>query len=76
MRIEVLGPGCARCQTLAGSAKAAIEELGLDCEVVKVTDMDEIVNRGVVMTPALVIDGVVKTIGKVTSVKEIRELLL
>jgi small redox-active disulfide protein 2 len=60
---------------LTENAKVAIEELGLEYEIVKVTDTNEIASRGVMMTPALVIDGVVKTIGKVTSVKEIRELL-
>ena len=44
MKIEVLGPGCARCQTLARNAKTAVEGLGLECEIVKVTDMNEIVS--------------------------------
>ena len=63
MKIEVLGSGCAKCRTLAENAKTAIEELGLDCEIVKVTDIDEIVSRGIMMTPALVVDGLVKTMG-------------
>lgn len=75
MKIEVMGPGCARCLTLAGNAETAVEELGLDCEIVKVTDMSEIVNRGVMMTPALAVDGAVRTMGKVASVKEVKELL-
>jgi small redox-active disulfide protein 2 len=75
MKIEVLGSGCAKCRTLAENAKTAIEELGLDCEIVKVTDIDEIVSRGIMMTPALVVDGLVKTMGKAAGVKEIRELL-
>ena len=75
MKIEVLGPGCARCQTLAGNAKTAVEGLGLECKIVKVTDMNEIVSRGVMITPALAIDGAVKTMGKVISVKEIQALL-
>jgi small redox-active disulfide protein 2 len=75
MKIEVLGPGCARCQTLAANARSAVESLGLECEIVKVTDMNEIVSRGVMMTPALAIDGALKTIGKVTSVPEIRALV-
>lgn len=75
MRIEVLGPGCARCQRLAENAKRAIEETGLECETIKVTGTGEIAVRGVMMTPALVIDGAVKTVGKVTSVKEIQVLL-
>lgn len=75
MKIEVLGPGCARCQSLATNAKTAVEELGLECEVVKVSDMNEIVSRGVMMTPALAIDGVLKTAGRVTSVHEIQTLI-
>ena len=75
MRIEVLGPGCAKCRTLAGNVETAVEELGLACEIVKVTDIDEIVSRGVMMTPALLVDGSVRTMGKAASVKEIRELL-
>ena len=75
MKIEILGPGCGRCQDLATNAKTAVESLGLECEIVKVTEMNEIVSRGVMMTPALVIDETVKTVGKVTSVKEIQDLL-
>ena len=75
MRIEILGPGCARCQRLAENAKAAMQELGLEGEIVKVTDLNEIVSRGVMTTPALAVDGSVKTIGSITSVKEIRALL-
>lgn len=75
MRIEVLGPGCARCQTLAENARAAAREIGLECDIVKVTDLEEIVRRGVIMTPALVIDGVVRTVGRAPSVAEIRSIL-
>ena len=52
-----------------------MEELGLECEIIKITDTNEIVGRGVMMTPALVLDGDVKTIGKGTSVKEIKAIL-
>jgi len=52
-----------------------VEELGLECEIIKITDTNEIVGRGVMMTPALVLDGDVKTIGKGTSVKEIKAIL-
>jgi small redox-active disulfide protein 2 len=75
MKIEILGPGCAKCKTLAANAEDAVAELGLDCEIEKVTSIDEIVKRGVLMTPAVVIDGKLKTVGKVASVKEIRDLL-
>lgn len=75
MRIEILGPGCAKCQTLAGNTETAVRELELDCEVVKITDIEEIIKRGIMMTPALIVDGAVKTVGKVTSVGEIKSLL-
>jgi small redox-active disulfide protein 2 len=75
MKIEVLGPGCAKCQTLVGNAETAVRELGLDCEVIKIRDIEEIIQRGVMMTPALIVDGTVKTVGKVTSVNEIKSLL-
>jgi small redox-active disulfide protein 2 len=75
MTLEVLGPGCAKCQTLAENAKAAIEKLGLDCELVKVSEIDEIVKRGVMMTPALIVDGVVKSVGRVVSADQIASFL-
>ena len=75
MKVEVLGPGCAKCQTLAENAKAAIEKLGLDCELVKVSEIDEIVKRGVMMTPALIVDGVVKSVGRVVSADQIASFL-
>ena len=75
MNIEVVGPGCARCRTLAVNAQTAADELGLACEVSKVTDYAEIARRGILMTPALLIDGKLKTVGKVATVKEIRDLL-
>jgi small redox-active disulfide protein 2 len=75
MKIEILGPGCARCRTLATNARTAAEELGLECEIAKVNDINEIASRGVLMTPALALDGAVKMMGRVARVKEIRELL-
>jgi small redox-active disulfide protein 2 len=74
MRIEILGPGCARCKTLAENVRTALEKSGLTAEIVKVIDINEIASRGVLMTPALVIDGSVITAGKVSSVEEIRDL--
>jgi small redox-active disulfide protein 2 len=75
MKIEVLGPGCARCNTLAAAAQAAVTKLGLDAEVAKVTDINEITSRGVMVTPALAVDGEIKSSGKVLSPEEIQELL-
>jgi len=75
MKIEIFGPGCARCKSLAANAKAAADKLGIDCELVKVTDFNEIASRGVLMTPALAIDGTVKVIGRLASEEEIAGLL-
>ncbi len=75
MKIEVLGPGCPKCQTLAANAKAAAEKLGVAYDLVKVTDLNKITQYGVMMTPALVVDGVVKVAGKVAGEDEIGALL-
>lgn len=73
--IEVLGTGCKKCKELEMVAKQAVEELQSDYEVVKVEDVQEIMNYGVTSTPALVINGVVKSTGRVLSVDEIKEML-
>lgn len=75
MKIEVLGTGCSKCHTLADHVQAAVAEVGVSAEIVKVTDIAAIAQRGVLMTPALVIDGQVRTSGKVPSVAEIRQML-
>ena len=75
MKIEVLGPGCPRCKALADNAAAAATKLGLDAEVTKVTDINEITSRGVMLTPALVVNGEVKASGRVPSPEEIQEML-
>jgi small redox-active disulfide protein 2 len=74
LKIEILGTGCPKCEELAKNAKAAIEELGLDATVVKVTDIVEIANRGVMMTPALSVDGDIKLVGKVATPVELKTL--
>ena len=74
-KIQILGTGCAKCKKLAEHAEKAAQELGIDCEIEKVTDIIQITSFGVMMTPGLVIDGVVKTTGKVTSVEEVKKLL-
>ena len=72
MKIEILGTGCAKCNQLTDNARAAVERLGLeDCAIVKVTDFNEIAKRGVLMTPALAVNGSVKVFGKVASPQEI-----
>ena len=75
MKIEILGMGCPKCKMLYENAQAAIKEAGVRAEVVKVEDMDQITGYGVMMTPALVIDGEVKTSGKIPSSGEIKKWL-
>ena len=75
MTIQILGMGCPKCQTLEANAKAAIAKAGLEADVVKVADADAIADMGVMVTPALAIDGTVKKAGKVLSVDEIIALL-
>ena len=73
MKIEILGTGCPKCETVAKNAQAAVAELGIQAEVIKVTDITEIAARGVMLTPALVIDGDIKAVGKIPTVDEIKE---
>jgi small redox-active disulfide protein 2 len=75
MRIEILGIGCAKCKKLAELTNEVVKELGVQAEVVKVEKITEIMNYGVMMTPALVIDGQVKTSGKLPSKAEITALI-
>ncbi len=75
MKIEILGPGCARCKALEANAKQAAEELGLDAEVIKVTEMGKIAAYGVMSTPGVVVDGKVRGSGKLFSVDEIKKML-
>lgn len=65
MKIQILGTGCPKCKLLEQHAREAIAELGIDAEIVKVSDATDIMEMGVMMTPALAIDGVVKSTGKV-----------
>ena len=74
-KIQVLGAGCPRCRKLAENAQAAAAAFGEGCRVEKVTELAEIMKFGVLMTPALAVDGVVKVVGRVPGVEEIRKLL-
>ena len=74
-KIQVLGPGCPKCRKLAENVRAAVEQLELDFEIEKVTDINEIMKFGVMITPALVVDNEVKTAGKVPSPDEVRQIL-
>ena len=75
MKVQVLGTGCAKCTDLAANAAQAIADAGLDIEVEKVDDLTEIVKFGVMMTPALAVDGEVKSSGKMLSVQQISDIL-
>ena len=75
MKIEILGTGCSKCKTLEEATKQAVAKIGGFHEVKKVEDIVEIMNYGVMSTPALVVDGVVKSSGKVLSVDDVFNLL-
>jgi small redox-active disulfide protein 2 len=75
MKIQILGTGCARCNNLAASTEKAAQALGIPYEIEKVTDLNRIMSFGVMMTPALVVDGKVKVSGKVPPVEDIKKML-
>ena len=75
MKIQILGTGCPKCKKLSENAEAAAKNAGVNCELEKVTDINEIMKYGVMMTPALAVDGEVKITGKVPSPAEIEKML-
>lgn len=75
MKIEIYGPGCPKCKRVFQNAREAVKDLGLEAEVIKVEDIQKIINAGVMMTPAFAVDGEVKSAGKVLNVEEIKKLL-
>lgn len=75
MKIEVLGTGCAKCRATEKNVRKAVEDLGIQAEVVKVEDLQDIINRGVMMTPAVVVDGEVKISGHQPTVEEIKKII-
>jgi small redox-active disulfide protein 2 len=75
IKIEVVGTGCAKCKRLLANAEQAVKELKITAEVVKVDDIDEIVNRGIMMTPALFINGEKRAEGRIPDENEIKRML-
>lgn len=75
MKIQVLGTGCPKCEKLAQNAETAARQLGVEFELEKVTDINDIVSFGVMLTPALAVDGEVRVAGEVPDAEEIKELL-
>lgn len=75
MKIEILGTGCAKCIKLEEITRKAVAELGIDAEITKVKEIKDIMNYGVMITPALVVNGEVKFVGKVPSIDEIKKII-
>ena len=75
MNILVIGPGCVKCKTMAQFTEQAVKELGVTAEINKVTDLKQIMALGVMVTPALAVNGTIKVVGKVPSVAEIKAIL-
>ena len=76
MKIGILGTGCPKCKKLAQNVEEAVKELNIEAEILKVTNIDEIMTYGVMMTPALAINGEVRSAGKVLGKEEIKKFLL
>ena len=75
MKIQILGSGCSKCKLLEQHAREAIAELGIQAEVVKVEDIETIMEMGVMSTPALAIDGIVKSVGRILSKDQVAAYL-
>ncbi len=73
--IQIIGTGCPKCQKLAENARVAAESIGLDHRIEKITDLREITRLGVMMTPALAVDGQVKSAGKVLDAESIKQMI-
>jgi len=74
-RIQVLGSGCQKCKVLAERVEQAARELGIECEIEKVTDINAIISAGIMSTPALAVNGTIKFSGHVPGVDRIKEML-
>ncbi len=75
MKIEILGTGCPKCKKLEENARKALDDIGIKAEVIKVTDINEIIDYGVMSPPAIVIDGEVKCSGRIPDIEEIKKWL-
>jgi len=75
MKIEILGVGCPKCKILTANAEAAVKELNITADISKITDITKITEYGVMMTPALAVDGIVVSAGKVLSKDEIKKII-
>ena len=74
--VKVLGPGCPKCEDLYRLTEMVVRQMGLECDIEKVTDMREITSYGILMTPALVVDGEVKLSGKLPTADDLKKMLI
>ena len=75
MKIEIFGTGCRKCKRLEKNVETAVKELGIEAKIEKVQDINDIASRGVMMTPALAVDGEIKASGKLLNPEDIKKLL-
>lgn len=73
--IKVLGPGCPKCKTTFNNVEAAVKQLGIEAEVIKIEDIEEMMKYNILTTPVLMIDDVIKVKGRIAQVEEIKEFL-
>lgn len=75
MKIEIIGPGCPRCVATENNVKEAVKQLGIQAEVTKITDVKEFAKKGVMFTPAIIVDGKVVISGKIPTVEEVKKVI-
>jgi len=75
-KLLILGTGCPKCKKLFEATEQAVKELGMEAEITKIKDINEIMNYGIMMTPALVVDGVVKVVGRIPKPDELKTMVI
>jgi small redox-active disulfide protein 2 len=75
MKIEIVGPGCPRCQATEKNVKEALSQLGIQAEITKISDIKEFAKKGVTFTPAVIVDGKIVVSGKIPTVEELKNIL-
>ncbi len=75
MKIEIYGSGCAKCKKTEEIVRQAVKELNIKAEISKIEDLQKIIDKGIIMTPAVAVDGVVKILGRVPSIQDVKKIL-
>ena len=75
MKIEIYGSGCAKCKKTEEIVRQAVKELNIKAEISKIEDLQKIIDKGIMMTPAVAVDGVVKILGRVPSIQDVEKIL-